>query len=58
MMVGCLLGAAILLPVLAGLFLLFFQDRIRNRKVKCIGIFLVMAVTSALAVEMMFLGKF
>lgn len=58
MMVGCLLGAAILLPVLAGLFLLFFQDRIRNRKVKCIGIFLVMAVTSALAVKLMFLGNF
>ena len=58
MMVGCLLGAAILLPVLAGLFLLFFQDRIRNRKVKCIGIFLVMAVTSALAVKLMFVGNF
>lgn len=58
MMVGCLLGAAILLPILTGLFLLFFQDRIRNRKVKCTGIFLVMAVTSALAVKLMFVGNY
>lgn len=57
-MVVCLLGAAILLPILAGLFLLFFQDRIKNRRMKCIGIFLVMAVTSALAVKLMFVGDY
>ncbi len=57
-MIGCLLGAAILLPILTGLFLLLFQDRIHNRKVKCIGIFLVMAVTSALAVKLMFAGNY
>lgn len=53
MKIAYLLGAAILLPILSGLFLLLFKDRIKNRNLKCIGIFLVMAVTSALVVMLM-----
>lgn len=47
-----LLGAAMLLPILSGLFLLFFQDRLKNRQIKCGLIFLVMAVTSVLTVKL------
>ncbi|MBS6397445.1 MAG: proton-conducting membrane transporter [Clostridiales bacterium] len=58
MTVTYLLGAAILLPVLSGLFLLFFQDRWANRTVKCTFIFLVLAVTSALVVRLMFMEDY
>lgn len=57
-MVTCILGAAILLPVLAGLFLFFFQDRIKNRRLKCTGIFAVMAVTCALTVKLIFMEDY
>lgn len=58
MAVTYLLGAAILLPILSGLFLLFFQDRIKNRPVKCFMIFLVMAITSALTVKLILMGDY
>ena len=58
MSVTCLWGAAVLFPVLAGLFLLFFQDRIKNRRWKCTGIFLVMAVTSALTAVLIGSGDY
>lgn len=57
-MVTYLFGAAVLLPILSGLFLLFFQGRIPNRNVKCALVFAVLAVTSALAVRLMLLGDF
>lgn len=53
MSVVYLLGAAILLPILSGLFLLFCQGRMQNRRLKCLLIFLVMAVTSALVICLM-----
>lgn len=53
-----MLGAAILLPILSGLILLFLQGRIPNRKVKCAAIFLVFLVTSALTVRLMFVGDY
>ena len=58
MTITCLLGAAVLLPMLAGIMLLVFQDRLKNRKIKCIGIFLVMAVTSVLTVSLMMKGNY
>ena len=58
MSVTCLWGAAVLFPVLAGLFLLFFQARIKNRRWKCTGIFLVMAVTSALTAVLIGSGDY
>lgn len=54
----CLLGAAILLPILSGLILLFCQGRLQNRRVKCLLIFLVMAFTSALVVRLLFLDDY
>lgn len=53
-----LFGAAVLLPILSGLILLFLQGKIPNRKVKCTLIFLVFAVTCAIVVRLMFLGDF
>lgn len=53
MSVTYLLGAAILLPMLSGLLLLIFQDRMKNRRVKCLLIFLVMAAASLLVVRLM-----
>lgn len=53
-----MLGAAILLPILSGLILLFLQGRIPNRKIKCFGIFLVLVVTSAFAVKLMLVGDY
>ena len=50
MSVVYLLGAAILLPILSGLFLLFCQGRMQNRRLKCLLNFLVMAVTTALVI--------
>lgn len=58
MTVTYMLGAAVLLPILSGLLLLFFQGKIASRMLKCAGIFLVMAVTSALVVRLMFLGDY
>lgn len=58
MTVMYLLGAAILLPILSGLFLLFFQDRIKNRKVKCFLIFLVYAATSGMVLYLMNVGDY
>lgn len=49
-----LLGTAILFPILSGLLLLFFHGRIPNRKLKCVLIFIVVAVTSALVVRLIF----
>jgi formate hydrogenlyase subunit 3/multisubunit Na+/H+ antiporter MnhD subunit len=43
-----MLGAAILLPILSGLLLLFLQGKILNRRVKCALIFLVLLISSAL----------
>lgn len=54
----CLFGIAVLLPVLSGLGLLFFQGRLTNRKVKCTWIFLVLVITAALVVRLMLLGDF
>lgn len=54
----CLFGAAVLLPILSGLILLFLQGKIPNRKVKCTLIFLVFAVTCAIVVKLMLLGDF
>lgn len=45
--------AAMLLPMLSGLFLLFFQGKLKNRTLKCILIFLVMALTAGLTVRLM-----
>lgn len=53
-----LFGTAVLLPILSGLILLFSQGKLLNRKVKCIWIFLVLALTSTLVVRLMFLGDF
>ena len=53
-----LLGAAILLPILSGLILLFHQDRWKERRIKCLLIFFVMALTSALVVRLMFLDDY
>jgi len=53
-----MLGAAILLPILSGLILLLRQGKITNRKIKCFGIFLVFAVTSALVVKLMFMEDY
>ena len=58
MTVKYVLGAAILLPVLSGLFLLFFQDKWKNRQIKCIWIFLVMAATLALTVSLILSGDY
>lgn len=41
-----LLMAAILLPVVAGILLLLFQNKIKNRSVKCLLLTLVMALSS------------
>lgn len=43
-----MLGAAILLPILSGLLLLFLQGKFLNRRVKCALIFLVLLISSAL----------
>ncbi len=51
-----LFGAAILLPVCSGLGLLFFQGRLKDRRRKCLLIFLVMVVASALTVCLMCQG--
>lgn len=48
-----LLVAAMLLPMLSGLFLLFFQGKLRQRTLKCTLIFLVMALTAGLTVRLM-----
>ncbi len=53
-----LFSLAVLLPVLSGLGLLVFRGRIKNRKMKCVGIALVLLVTSVLAVCLMFLGDY
>lgn len=53
-----LLGAAILLPILSGLLLLFLQGKIRNRKLKCTFIFLAMAVTSAIVIRLILGGNY
>lgn len=53
-----LFGAAVLLPMLSGLLLLFLQGRIPNRTVKCTLIFLVLLGTSAMVVRLMVLGDF
>ncbi len=45
--------AAMLLPMLSGLFLLFFQGKLKNRTLKCILIFLVMALTAGLTIRLM-----
>lgn len=58
MTVNYLLGAAILLPILAGLFLLFLQGKLRNRKVKCMMIFLVLAATSAIVVRLILMEDY
>lgn len=58
MNIQMILGIAILLPILAGLLLLFLQGKIANRTVKCVFIFVVMAVTSALVVRLMFVGDY
>lgn len=58
MLVTYMLGAAILLPMLSGLFLLLYQGRIRNRRVKCIGIFLVMAATAGLVGRLLFMEDY
>lgn len=58
MTVAYLLGAAILLPILSGLLLLFRQGKIANRKLKCMFIFLVMAAASALVVRLMLMGDY
>ena len=55
MTVDYLLGTAILLPIFAGLFLLFFQGRLKNRGIKCIMLFLVMAAADGLVVRLMFM---
>jgi len=55
---SCLLGAAILLPIISGLFLLFGREKFKNRKIKCWGIFLVLAVTSALAIRLILAPDF
>ncbi len=54
MTITWMFGAAILLPVLSGLFLLLRRGRIKNRRLKCVGIFLVMALTALLAIGLMF----
>lgn len=53
-----LLLAAMLLPMLSGLFLLFFQGKLRQRSLKCILIFLVMALTAGLTVRLMCLEDY
>lgn len=58
MNITAMLGTAILLPILSGLLLLFLQDRFPARKIKCTVIFLVLAVTSALVVGLMFQGDY
>lgn len=58
MSVTYMFAAAVLLPILSGLFLLFFQDRIRNRKLKCAGIFLIMAATSAWTAALISCGDY
>lgn len=45
--------ATMLLPMLSGLFLLFFQGKLKNRTLKCILIFLVMALTAGLTIRLM-----
>ncbi len=58
MNIQMILGTAILLPILAGLLLLFLQGKIANRTVKCVFIFAVMAVTSALVIRLMLVGDY
>ena len=58
MNIQMILGIAILLPILAGLLLLFLQGKIANRTVKCVFIFAVMAVTSALVIRLMLVGDY
>ena len=58
MTVAYLLGAAILLPILAGLLLLMTQGKWKNRTVKCTMIFLVLALTTVLAVKLMLMGDY
>lgn len=53
-----LLWSAILIPILSGIFLLCFQGKISNRKWKCIGIFLVFAVTCAIVLRLMLIGNY
>ena len=45
--------ATMLLPMLSGLFLRFFQGKLENRRLKCILIFLVMALTAGLTIRLM-----
>lgn len=56
MTVTFLLGTGILLPVLSGFFLLLNQGRIKNRRMKCTGVFLIMAVTAAAVAALLFQG--
>lgn len=58
MTVICMFGAAVLLPVISGLILLFLQGKIPNRKLKCAGIFLVFLVTSCFVVRLMCAGDY
>ena len=58
MMVTYMLGAAILLPMLSGLFLLLNQGRLKNRRMKLLGIFLVMAVTAGIVGRLLFLEDY
>jgi len=57
-MVTYMLGAAILLPMLSGLFLLLNQGRLKNRRMKLLGIFLVMAVTAGIVGRLLFLEDY
>lgn len=52
MKIEWLLAAAILLPISAGLFLLFFQGKIKNRTAKCVFIFTILLISSGLVVKL------
>lgn len=47
-------AAAVLLPVLSGLILLFLQGKIKNRTLKCTAVFLVLALTGAFVLRLIF----
>jgi multicomponent Na+:H+ antiporter subunit D len=58
MNIAFMLGAAILLPMVSGLVLLFGQEKMKNRTWKCIGIFLVLLVTDLLVIRLLFEGDY
>lgn len=58
MKIELLLGTAILLPILAGMLLLFFQGRIKSRTVKCGLILAVMLITSAVVVRLILMEDY